>query len=677
MQELNARRIAHMSLNEVWQLPDDRVKLTCDDGVIETYMRAIKINWFYWEVHRVFPDVPLKTTHCLDNKLFTPKDHMKMCSKVIFDAWDVLKKRTNLDELSRLTYVITNRLYNEIIVRLEEYVTSVSILDYLQIETNPKVKEINDNVKPTPEGIYDAYNNMTKVMMEEHEFKYNNVTRMVKGALVDIKQVHQSSCPRGYNTDNDGYIMPNPIMTGYVKGLNTLHDQLIESRAGSKALMFAKEPLQQTEYFNRRMRLSASNIQNLHLGDCGTKQTVKFHVTVDDLESLQGKYYYDENDDLQVITMDSTHLHGKVIKMRSPGKCEHPDPYGICGTCMGQIAQSIPYQSNLGHISATAICSVITQMVLSAKHLVMSSIAASIHIPEYDLKYIHLNSDKDAIKINDKNKFDSITLVLDKDSATHIEDIKIMDSVDDLVPGKVTKLDAVIFKTVTKGVEVSDIINVSTATGSAHLTHEMLKYMREYGWDQDELGNYTINLDKWDFTQPAFKLPLKDVNMLEYMFSIATVIESSLSDKKKKGAKGIRTLTDYDSFSEALRDVHVLVSDKVTVNIAHLEILLTSAMIRDSESKDHRLPLPGMKVEFGKYADNIELRSLAPLFAYQGQDATIKKPMSYVINNRPDHPMDNHLMGNVIPDKPIVEDFSAISADMVVSMRDSLNPCKC
>ena len=72
----------------------------------------------------------------------------------------------------------------------------------------------------------------------------------------------------------------------------------------------------------------------------------------------------------------------------------------------------------------------------------------------------------------------------------------------------------------------------------------------------------------------------------------------------------------------------------------HLETTLYSTMIRAAAQEDYRLPKPYTPREFGKYADIMSRRSLAPAMAYQGHRRVLYDIENFMATERPSSPMD-------------------------------------
>jgi hypothetical protein len=239
-----------------------------------------------------------------------------------------------------------------------------------------------------------------------------------------------------------------------------------------------------------------------------------------------------------------------------------------------------------------------------------------------------------------------LELVVDAESMQHIGDITRTEDITELTSTKMSQCTNIVLNLITEDSVTPIVINTSSGKSLSSLSIEMLTHIRNNGWQLDVEGNYVIDLTEWDHNLPALILPMRHMNMLDFMDTVKTMIGSVAKVKKKNQvSSGFKRLVEYDSISQALTDLQVLVSEKIVVNITHLEIIMLATLTRDTDQNDSRRPLPGQEVKFGTFKNTLEQRSLAPPMAYQDHSAIIQNPASYVYTNRPDHPTDIMLDG--------------------------------
>ncbi len=634
-----ARDIWNLTKDEIWALPEGPMTIAFEDGVIETHKRATVFSYYMGTYHRLYPETPLLMRHHLGDRRIGKSTHLEILGDAMWDCIDTYGKRVDVEELCRLAYETTNEMYNDFTNRLKAYVSTITILDFVDVLEQPEVKKANEEVRPNQASIDWTYQKITKVLRDKDQLLDNAVAKMAKSGLVSIGQIQQCVGPRGFLTDIDSNIFRRPILTGYAQGIRSLYDSMIESRSAAKALIFAKDPVAESEYFNREMQLVTSTLCRLHEGDCGSQQFIPFKVRAGDLKKIAGKYYRN-GDQLTEITENDRHLINTMIEMRSVLRCQHPDPYGVCSTCFGSLAAAVPKGTNLGHVSTTVLCERVSQKVLSTKHEDGSSKVDRFDVlTDFDKQYIREGTDETTLKLSEALSGKKVWLTLADSQAPSLTNIDYND-VRKLSLSHISRLIEVAFTVEDEKGNRGKPAYVPVSMGSrvSSLSYEALEYIKRKGWELSRDNNYVIDLSEWDVELPLFQLPLKHTDMVEYMKSIKTFVKST--DKPSRG-KTPRTLREFEGPIPALVGFYNLVSSKLTVNIAHLETIILSCMIRSEEEQDHRLPRPIEEGEVGTYNRNMEMRSLSTVMAYQNQRDRLKDIQSFIVKDRPDHPMDN------------------------------------
>jgi hypothetical protein len=639
---MHARELAMLPKAELWQLSDGPIKVVFDDGVVESHGRATIYSTYMWDLYAKYPKTPALMEHHLGDNHVGSNTHLDLLGKVMWACYDAYEhevpdKKDFVEELCGEVYDATNRLYNDMTYRLESRVRTLSILDFVQVVLHPKIKEANDNVQPTRLSVDKCYKTINDVLKDPRELRGNPVADAAKNGLVDMRQIQQCVGPRGAVTDVDSNYFRDQVLRGYVHGLISLQDSMMESRSAAKSLMFTEEPLQKSEYFNRQLQLLCGTLEFLHMGDCGTKETLKWRVKPGDLKALAGKYYNTPSG-LKRLRETDRHLTGELIEMRSVLVCQHPDPRGVCSTCFGEMSLSIPKETCLGHVSATALCEMVSQSVLSIKHVDSSSGAGDIELTEYEQQYFRVGTDTNTLKLAERLEKVRVVLTISAKEAEHLSDITFVDDVRALPVSRISELNDVQLVITGQRGEESVILPVANGTRKGSLTHDALAYIKEHSWSLTATGNYSIDLSSWDMEWPLFEMPLKHENMLDYMATIEKFIKATEGGTQ-------RTLKDCVTLEQALLELNTLVASELTVNIAHLEVILKSVTIRSSEHHDYRIPHAGNAVEFGSFTNIMASRSLAATMAYQGHKKVLLDPAAYIRNQRPSHPLDAMILG--------------------------------
>ena len=626
------------------------MQLEFDDGTIETLNgRKTIVSTIYWDYHRAFPELKLLPHHHIGNVVFGNSVHKKLISRPLWECFDQNISR-DMDLLNRMAMVIFNNVFVFTGEELEEYVTTISVLDYLELLKHPVIKEAKAEARPSTASLEQTYRQITDIIMTCPTLNDNAVCMACRASLISVGQVLQAIGPRGFITDYDSNIFRKPVMPGYAEGLKKIADSAQESRSGTKALKVTTEPLRKTEYFGRKISLQNQYVKGLVAGDCGTSGTVEFLVTKKSLINLNGKFHVTSSGALEEITMSSKHLEGTLVRLRSPLECKHRHEYKVCECCSGSLSYSIPssmyyrQETRLGHLSAIALCSFVTQKVMSTKHEDGSSVAEHLNIEARDAEFIKLNGgDQSKIQFHMSLREQKPKLVIPEQYVKYLEDINNPDVTDVKILPTTTlaaMAEIVVRRTVknSKNVEedVDNIIPTSVGPRLASFTYDFLEYLKKYGWEVDNYGDYVIDLSSWTFSKPFLVMPQRHMNMLEYMQSISEFIEK----KSRNGVYGCKTS------AEALRKLYDIVNSRANVNVLHLEILLLSSMATSAIYANSNCPPIGQEEEvFNIHRENMFNRSMSAAMAFERHGDVILRASSFTETNVPDHNFDNILAG--------------------------------
>ncbi len=534
MEKIKARDLLAQTTNQLWESlkPIKRFILVFDDN------EELEVNWketiyssYAWDIIRSYPNTPLLAKHhirkILGKKRLSPKTSLILLGNV---AWDVIDHYPDQDRdiFARYSYIQTNLMYNELSLSMEENVGSIDILDFNQVLDSPTIAEINDNIEPTEEGIEKAYAGVMKALDTDPVLYNNPLAKAGRSGIVNRGQLLQCLTARGFLTDTDSTQYKTPIVRGYADGLRLFYDSLVESRSAAKALIFSKKPLQDAEYFSRRLQLMDQIVRNLHIGDCGSKEYLVWHVQgpkydekgkeifSGDLPRLAGKYYLDETSGkLKEISSNDKHLIDKKLKLRSVLDCAHPDPYGICSTCFGGLALTVPKNSNIGHMCCTTMTQKSSQNVLSTKHLDTSAAVEPVRISPGNRKYLAPSGDGSSYLI-EKNLKGKLWMIVDAKQAANITDIMEVKNVEDLNISRVSQLTVFTLRVQTSSVSEDIPIPVGLERRMASMTYPLLHHIKQRGFSSDENGNYVIDMDGWNREEPILSLPLRHYNMSDH-----------------------------------------------------------------------------------------------------------------------------------------------------------------
>lgn len=653
---LPARSLLPLTPEDLWLglgATNESVVVVCDDGEVKTTNRRLVYCAVLWRLFNVYPKAPILITHTLGMERLTKSKHLELMGSIYKSIYDTYHNEPNFDRQNvwKQMYEITNSLYNESICYLDRYVETLNILDLLEVVDNPTIREANDTVQPTQKSIDETYDVIKTTLENDLSLRGNVLSNAVRTKMLDIKQVNQCVGPRGFVTEIESTIYPVPITVGYIHGMHRLYDSMVESRSASKSLMFQKDPLQESEYFNRTLQIYAQVVRHISPGDCGTHHTMSWFIEGSELRFMDGINYV-ENGTVKTIRKTDKHLIGKTLNIRTPFGCIHPNRQTICETCYGEIALSIPTGTNPGHVAAISIGEKISQLVMSIKHVDGSSAVDDIILGEEYDKYLTPGSDNCSLRLSSDLKDVNVRIVIPSKYADRLLDVRKV-NIDDSTNIKMfSELPYITFMLGDENSEDGLLeVRVPTAMGSRRgsLTQKALLYIKHQGITLDVNGDYVVDLSQWEPSVALLKLPLKHLNMLDFQNSVKKFILSISKSKDDQvnafTLNGKISSREYATPVEAIKAFHALVTSKVDISLSHTICLAYAVSAVDPKNFNYNLPRGGENFSFVESSRLMNGRSLSAFMAYELQEKPFKRLTSYTFKDRPSHPMDSLLLG--------------------------------
>ncbi len=657
---VKARTLLKFTTDQLWDNLEGDFILLFDDGEVLSNERGAIYSSYVWEYHRLYPETPMLKSHhvSLDaDKRPGADTHLQLINAVLLSTFEAYRRQTKdrlalVDHLAKLSYEISNTMYNDLSYRCEEYVTSLDILDFVQITTHPSVKGALAQMEPTEAGITEVYNTIKKVIKDDQDLALNQVANAILSKLSSEGQAMQCLGPRGFLTDIDSHIFKIPIASSYTSGLTDMYSSLIESRSAAKSLIFSTDPLQKSEYFSRRQQLICMNVRHLHLGDCGSTKYLTWKVrdarmegatkAASDLKTLAGKYYLDEpSKTLKIIRENDYHLIGQTLKLRSiVAGCCHPDPYGVCEVCYGDTSFAIPAESNLGHIACVTMTADLGQLILSTKHFDGSSAVEGIVLKPADKRFLHAQVNGNMYYLAPELKGSSVQLHFSASEAPGLSDINHVENVDVLNIARVSEFEDIgMIVRDKKGSEMY-APSVSVNGRNSSMTHQLLAHIKHKGFEVTRDGNYLVDMDGWDFSQPILVLPMRHFNMSDHQSDIADLLEATMKELEYRST-AVNPL-------DMIIQLHDLVNRRLSINLSILEVILYSSMVVSAIDNDYSLPKPWTQNGVGVKQALLTERSLGATMGYERHRDTLINPASYMRTNRMDHVMDALVVPSIL-----------------------------
>lgn len=628
-----------------------------DNSTLETTGKKTYYSSFFWQIYPTFPNTPLLQRHFVDHVLrnapLNSGTHALLAEGIVRDVeaayqLDTPEKREILNR-----YIYKNcceDIHNQVSKATDRYVAPIDILDVIELAEHPAILEARSKTTAHADSITSLYNVVDNVVKNDASIKGNALVKALQAKIVNFQQVCQTVAARGFPTEINGTIFRVPITGNYLTGLTKLYDFAADSCGARKALKNAEAPLQDAEYFARRLQLLAMVVEKIAPVDCGSTKYLNWVVkppTFDDsgnkvysgdLEFMKGKYYVNDTTNLYTeITGDDPSLYGKVLRIRSGIYCKHPDPHSICQVCFGRLSRNISRFANLGHLCAATMTQQTSQAVLSTKHLVASGVGAPINLTSSSSKFFCLTQQKNAYLIK-KELFENnavVKVIIPRDDAMGLMDVVNLDNVDDIGPDRISCLSYVGISIEKDNTTYLDSVEIQQGSRQGIMTSFFVKYLSDkyqmtQKWTLDDRNNFIFDLSDWDPDTPIFMLPQMEYSYSEHSREIAKKIESSM--------KNITDREKPDSPASTLQQLFTLVNTKLNVNLAALEVLVYASMLPSKH--DYSLARNAENPTLGVSMKIISNRSLGAAYAYERHRTLITNPQSFIPRNRPDSVFD-------------------------------------
>ncbi len=198
------------------------------------------------------------------------------------------------------------------------------------------------------------------------------------GEGINPKQFKEFSVNIGSKPDGKGGAFPSIINTNFLTGgVNDLLSYFIESSTGRTAQILTKMNVGSSGHFARLLGLN--NMDTIIYPDsnysCDTKnfEAIKMN-DYKMLEMFENRYFRTSPNSMEYLMKPKVfkHLIGETLYFRSPMTCaSNSRGHGVCYKCYGDLAHT-NNDINIGKLAAEELSSKLTQILLSAKHLLES-----------------------------------------------------------------------------------------------------------------------------------------------------------------------------------------------------------------------------------------------------------------------------------------------------------------
>lgn len=416
----------------------------------------------------------------------------------------------------------------------------------------------------------------------------------------------------GTKPNGRGGVYPTIINSSFLTGgLTNPRDMVIESSIGRQAQILSKNNVGSSGNFARLLGLNCMNT-TLHKDptySCDTKNFIKVYIAdMNVLKAFDMRYYRLKEDgiDHYLDADKDKDLVGQTLYFRSPITCaSFHRGHGICYKCYGNLAY-VNRNINIGKIAAEEQSSRFTQRLLSAKHLLESSV-------------IKLDWEGPIFDLFDMS-YDSICMRTDVDYTDHfikIDSVETDDEYDDIEFNYSVSAFSIIYPDGSeKEIRTTESDNIYLIPEFANVVIKALNAC-------EDNESAIIPFDELQSIQALFKVPIKNNELQATMDRISAIIN----------VKKITSQYTKDTILEDFMNTNV--KGGIKLSSVHYEVILAN-QFRD---RDNILQFPDWTIPNNENYQILTLSSslmdspfLMTRLLYSRLNKVLIKPSTFEVN---------------------------------------------
>lgn len=378
---------------EIEKIRKFKVKITFNnDNYHEIEIRHLLINMIFLRAFvELEVDIELDDSYLFDAYNISNKSIKKYIDEKIIEPFR--DEFTDTEE----RFMELNMVLHDIIYRLNKIPKDFNGLMGITLNLeNSFIKVAKENERfnelirtKIPEDMQpkDIENYLNDLMREEIEILKSTKNcfqpMLLAGEGIKDQQLREFSISGGLKSDLLGNTIPIPINSNFVVGgFGNVTNYFIDSGASRKSLIANKEKMGSSGHMALLLKLSCVGTYISDTEDCNTPHTVSLKINDKKfLEMCSGRYYRQPGKrSFKLLKTTDTHLIGKTLKFRDPGKCACKD--GICKTCYGALS-TVNKGMDVGIFASTIISRPLSQNILSTKHLNTTDSCLIEFIPDF------------------------------------------------------------------------------------------------------------------------------------------------------------------------------------------------------------------------------------------------------------------------------------------------------
>lgn len=590
------------------------------DGYKNLPIQLVLLHLPYWEIYRKF-GIPVESKH-IAHKVgpITKKSYTKIMTTVYLEIFPKLEHhdvRSLIFALWEATNYIDDFGSNE----LNEYHCGISLVELAKLIAQPEVNDIiNCDLDETKGTTYiektlgDASSKLMKLLGTRGALENNVLLEYQEAGLLNANQIPQVLIAFGLRTEINDKVISLPVKGSSLSGMRNIEELGVEHQGARKAAYYAHSAIQTSQYYNRKEHLIACSIEQLYPGDCESTVTLNFPITAANHLNCVGKNILDSSG--KIVSLRETNIKdyiGSTVKMFTAITCRHTD--GICEKCFGLLYKNVSKGMNVGIMAASLFVAQVTQLILSTKHFIKTnSQVYFIPSPANQILERSINGIYFRKELLLREKEWSVGLYF-KDIRGSMTDLHHMSEELPVPEERYSEIVTLFLKNEDGIVNQYDLV---VDGQSPFLTMEFLLYMKDR-YDDLQIDDLVMWIPMNKFKNyPIFRTTIENDSMMGFVKSASKFVENG-------------KLSKFKDASAALEAFSNLIYDKVSVNIAYLEILLKAHLITDKWNYSIPIVSDPANVRFGKTVEVIQNRTVSNELALQGLKKYLSSPTTYTI----------------------------------------------
>jgi len=418
----------------------DKYNISVNLSIPDYYMNLIM--WYIL----VFSDTNIQPGHIVFEKEFTKNTIKKYIDRFLIDPKRKIYSNMELcniidglqtlfKDINNFTMYLSNTMNNEDTVFMmqkdPEFDDLMHTYRYLE-SNNLAIDEYKQETTKRTNRIIEKFKTDSKSLLG---FDHCHTDAFRAGEGVNKKQFTEYQVAIGYKPNSEGNIQPKPINRSFINGgLEDPIDYFIESSAGRVAQILTKMNVGESGNFARLLNLNNgdAHLHPDHNYVCDSKNYLMLTITDEAFLNKYTNRYYKLDPERGVeylLTPESSKdLIGKTLYFRSPCTCASAARgEGICYRCYGDQAYT-NNTINIGRIASEILSSVLTQILLSAKHLLETAVESLNWCDEFKNFF---EIDGNTITISEELELKEWRMLIDPDNIGIDEDDIAMSDEDD------------------------------------------------------------------------------------------------------------------------------------------------------------------------------------------------------------------------------------------------------